>query len=46
MSFDVSQQNELLNFTIKLEKVSHRSIFHGFQIKNSYILTFSLPLHL
>ena len=44
MSFEVSQQNELLNFTTKLEKVSHRSIFIGFLVKNSLIITFSLPL--
>lgn len=45
MSFDVSQQNELLNFTTKLEKFSHKSIFLGFLVKNSLIITFSLPLH-
>ena len=44
MSFDVSQQNELQNFTTKLEKVSHKSIFLGFLVKNSLIITFSLPL--
>ena len=46
MSFDVSQQNELPNFTTKIEKYSHKSIFHGFLVKNSHILTFSLPLHI
>ena len=45
MSFEVSQQNELQNFTTKLEKVSHKSIFLGFLVKNSHIITFSLPLH-
>ena len=46
MSFEVSQQNELQNFTTKLEKVSHKSIFLGFLVKNSHIITFSLPLHI
>ena len=46
MSFEILQQNESQNFSAKIEKYSHKSIFHGFQIKNSYILTFSLPLHL
>ena len=46
MSFEVSQQKELQNFSTKIEKYSHKNIFLGFLVKNSHIITFSLPLHI
>ena len=45
MSFEVSQQNELQNFTTKIKKYSYKSIFVTFLVKHSHNITFYLPLH-